>query len=96
MIVHALKPLPSACLLSGSAELWAVLTAAAQIDDDSEVESLLHQISDSRHAGDRRDAMSQLKDILVDSAQVIEQPDMYFRNRQALHFQAMLPYPCVV
>ncbi|WIA13922.1 hypothetical protein OEZ85_002492 [Tetradesmus obliquus] len=35
--------------------------------DDSEVESLLHQISDSRHAGDRRDAMSQLSHLLQDN-----------------------------
>ncbi|KAF6263900.1 hypothetical protein COO60DRAFT_308594 [Scenedesmus sp. NREL 46B-D3] len=35
--------------------------------DDSEVESLLHQISDARHAGDRRDAMSQLRDLLQDN-----------------------------
>ncbi len=43
-------------------------------EDDSEVESLLHQISDSRHAGDRRDAMSQLRDLLQDNPSVSTRP----------------------
>ncbi|KAF8066204.1 ycf42 [Scenedesmus sp. PABB004] len=44
--------------------------AAAAFDegeDDSEVEGLLHQISDARHAGDRREAMGALRDLLSDN-----------------------------
>lgn len=51
--------------------LLALCSAALDDEqDDSEVESLLHQISDSRHAGDRRDAMSQLSHLLQDNPRV--------------------------
>ncbi len=39
-------------------------------DDDSEVEALLQRVSESRHAGERRDAMGQLRDLLQDNPQV--------------------------
>ncbi len=37
---------------------------------ESEIETLLHQISDGRFADDRRHAMAQLKDILHDNPMV--------------------------
>jgi nitrogen fixation-related uncharacterized protein len=37
---------------------------SGQEDDDTELERLLYEISDSRHAEDRRDAMSQLANLL--------------------------------
>eukprot|EP00879_Flechtneria_rotunda_P018698 GHRR01019621.1.p1 GENE.GHRR01019621.1~~GHRR01019621.1.p1 ORF type:complete len:291 (+),score=118.08 GHRR01019621.1:187-1059(+) len=40
----------------------------AQQEDESVVEGLLHQISEGRHAEDRRDAMAQLRDLLQDSS----------------------------
>lgn len=49
----------SSCHAGGDAE-----------EDDSEVERLLQQIADARHAGDRRDAMSQLSSLLQDNIRV--------------------------
>lgn len=37
---------------------------SGQEEDDTELERLLYEISDSRHAEDRRDAMSQLANLL--------------------------------
>jgi hypothetical protein len=37
---------------------------------EAQLESLLHQISDSRHAGDRRDGMSRLKELVQSDPQV--------------------------
>eukprot|EP00775_Hariotina_reticulata_P006091 gene6091-6329_t len=39
-------------------------SGSGQEEDDTELERLLHEISDSRHAEDRRDAMSQLANLL--------------------------------
>lgn len=47
-----------------------VLPPPGPQDDDSEVESLLNQISEGRHAGDRREAMERLKELLADNPQV--------------------------
>ena len=45
--------------------------AGGQDEDESEVEALLQQISESRHAAERRHAMAQLKDLLPDNPQVV-------------------------
>ena len=52
--------------------LYVVPFAAASEDheDDTEVENLLHQISDARHASERRDAMCQLRDLLQNNPSV--------------------------
>lgn len=42
----------------------------AEEEEDSEVERLLQQVADARHAGDRRDAMSQLSSLLQDNPRV--------------------------
>ena len=39
-------------------------------DDDAEVEALLQRVSESRHAGERREALGQLRDLLPDNPQV--------------------------
>lgn len=49
-------------------------TGAEAEEDDSEVERLLQQVADARHAGDRRDAMSQLSSLLPDNPRVRPPP----------------------
>jgi hypothetical protein len=54
---------------AGVAALCLLTTGVAD-EDDSEVEHLLQQVAEARHAGDRRDAMSQLSSLLTDNPRV--------------------------
>ncbi len=68
--VHASQlPILAGTAIPADAATPAVLPAA-EPEDDEELESLLQQISDSRHAGERRDAMGRLKDLLMDNPRV--------------------------
>lgn len=49
---------------------WSAHAAGDAEEDETEVERLLQQIADARHAGDRRDAMSQLSSLLQDNLRV--------------------------
>lgn len=48
---------------------WFNAVGDAQ-EDEAEVERLLQQVADARHAGDRRDAMSQLSSLLQGNPRV--------------------------
>jgi hypothetical protein len=48
---------------------WFAAAGDAQ-EDEAEVERLLQQVADARHAGDRRDAMSQLSSLLQGNPRV--------------------------
>lgn len=60
-------------------------TGAEAEEDDSEVERLLQQVADARHAGDRRDAMSQLSSLLPDNPRVGNLPLTPQQHRSQQH-----------
>lgn len=66
-------------------QLHTCVLAGNDDDDDSEVESLLQRVSESRHAGDRRDALAQLRDLLYDSQQASAGSGVDGRPLNSLH-----------
>jgi hypothetical protein len=78
------RPVPQPGCPAPSCPCSWLCPPAGPEDDDSQIESLLNQISEGRHAGDRREAMERLKELLADNPQVAPLPRL----------QAWLGPPC--